>query len=126
MACLVVHSGGRRTGAIVFLKLLDGTWQRAFLDAGLAFWEDWGESGAVPSEIEDDDNWQDWSPDYRGGRVLVARATTAPGWTTRLEIEIEGRGRILLHYLDETDWESDTTILRTAPPESTSRSAPSS
>ena len=41
---LVSHDRPEDRPIVVNLKVEGGSWQRFFLDAGIAFWEDWGEA----------------------------------------------------------------------------------
>lgn len=99
---------------ILFIRPTGRAWQRAFLDVGGAVWEDWGETGHLPSEVEEDAECRfiDCSDEFHGATIARVRAISVKGRTSRLVVEFEQLGTIVLSYVDETDWESDTAITR--------------
>lgn len=86
---------------------------RLFLDAGLAFWEDWGE---VPPDDREDayDLIAAW--DLAGAVVSAARAIPDPrGPNARIELDLGPHGRVALEAVDPQEFDAPTALRRLPP-----------
>src|SRR5262245_9487765 len=89
---------------VVNMRLDDGTWHRYFLDAGLAFWEQWVE--LVDDDLEDEVRCVDYGRDYAlVGEIIRSVESRASGPQELAELTIAfTSGRFLqLSFSDLTD-----------------------
>lgn len=96
---------------ILLIKPRNGAWNRAFLDVGAAFWEDWGDIGTIPSEsIEDDCRFVDCTSDYAGLEIKRIRAQPKTDFTSSIIVELDRSITIELAYEDLNDADSSQVI----------------
>ena len=100
----------RPSGALLLLYLecdRPGV-HRLFLDAGIAFWEDWGE------EVDDDDDleWRDLGAMWGlvDATIDRVRALTDAADITRIEIDLGPRGRVVLEPIDPTEFDGPNLV----------------
>jgi hypothetical protein len=89
------------------------TWQRFFLDAGLAFWEDW-------RDLTDEENEAFRFVDYgerehlRGELIREVRTSPVGKYGfARLTIELASERRIALFFLDNENMDTEVRIFIT-------------
>jgi hypothetical protein len=82
---------------------------RLFLDAGVAFWEDWGE---VVDDDDDDLDWRDLGGEWGlvDATIDRVRAFTDPADVTRIELDLGPRGRVVLEPLDPSEFDGPNQV----------------
>ncbi len=95
---------------MMFLRPQGGHWQRFFLDAGIAFWEEWSETDA----FADSSGLRrvDYGARFRLVGVRIRRAhgyRAAPEPAARIELEL-ATGVLQLRAIDPGDPDSDSEV----------------
>lgn len=77
---------------LIYLKTKNRTWQKYFLDAGLGFWEDWGDI-----EYDDDDKIIDYGAMFNLTGHLIKSITCRDG---NIVIEFDNGDKFILQLID--------------------------
>lgn len=108
-------STGRANGcSILWIKPEGRHWQRFFLDAGLAFWEEWDDQTNLSEFAELDDEMQELAslPGLVLGEIEAAAFGDA---SSALRIALGGDGALWLLPIDPRNLESDALLIITLP-----------
>ena len=89
---------------LVYIKAEDQAWQQFFLDAGIGFWENWG-------EIDLDDPsflYIDFANEFKIGHKTIYAIYCQD---SRITIEFITNEKIVLRYVDPADIESECELV---------------
>jgi hypothetical protein len=107
---LVAHDGPDDAPVAVNMLPEGATWQRFFLEAGLAFWEDYGD---MVDEEDEAFRFVDYGEreQLRGDVIREVRASpVGKHGFARLVIELGSGRRIEVFFLDDDDVDADVRI----------------
>ena len=98
------REASERGPILVYIKVEDNPWQQFFLDAGIGFWENWG-------EIDIDDPsflYIDYANEFKIGYKAIYAAYCQ---NSSIKIEFITNEKIILRYVDPTDMDSACEIV---------------
>ncbi|MBI5536991.1 MAG: barstar family protein [Deltaproteobacteria bacterium] len=102
------------TCQILWVKPRNRYWQRFFLDAGLAFWEEWSDS-VIENEFDELRDEIISVDGLRDQRIVVVQFDARGGGAAEIRFELESGASLRIFPVDASDLDSDSHLEIRAP-----------